>query len=177
MSRIANIPVSVPNGVTVTINPQSVEIKGAKGQLSTAIHTTVKLVQEGNELHFKFDAASQESKMFAGTLRANVANMVLGVSQGFEVKLTLVGVGYRAKAQGNTLNLSLGFSHPIDHVLPKGVTVDTPSQTEIVLKGADKAVVGQVAADIRNYRPPEPYKGKGIRYADEKISLKETKKK
>ena len=177
MSRIANIPVSVPNGVTVTINPQSVESKGAKGQLSTAIHTTVKLVQEGNELHFKFDAASQESKMFAGTLRANVANMVLGVSQGFEVKLTLVGVGYRAKAQGNTLNLSLGFSHPIDHVLPKGVTVDTPSQTEIVLKGADKAVVGQVAADIRNYRPPEPYKGKGIRYADEKISLKETKKK
>ncbi len=177
MSRIANIPVSVPNGVTVTINPQGVEVKGAKGQLSTAIHNTVKLVQEGSELHVKFDAENQESKMFAGTLRANVANMVQGVSQGFEIKLTLVGVGYRAKAQGNTLNLSLGFSHPIDHVLPKGITVETPSQTEIVLKGADKAVLGQVAADIRNYRPPEPYKGKGIRYADEKISLKETKKK
>lgn len=177
MSRIANKPIEVPNGVTVTIGPALVEVKGSKGQLSTPIHEAVKLVQEGNQLIVKFDAASKESKMHAGTLRANVANMVKGVSAGFEVKLTLVGVGYRAKAQGSTLNLSLGFSHPIDHALPKGVTVDTPSQTEIILKGADKALVGQVAADIRNYRPPEPYKGKGIRYADEQISLKETKKK
>lgn len=177
MSRIANKPIVVPNGVTITITGASVDVKGGKGQLSTPIHGSVKLEQEGNTLIVKFDKESQESKMHAGSLRANVANMIQGVSAGFEVKLTLVGVGYRAKAQGSTLNLSLGFSHPIDHTLPKGVTVDTPSQTEIILKGSDKAVLGQVAADIRNYRPPEPYKGKGIRYADEKISLKETKKK
>lgn len=177
MSRIANKPIVVPNGVTVSIGPKSVDVKGSKGQLSMPIHQSVKLEQEANTLLVKFDSANQESKMHAGSLRANVANMVQGVSSGFEIKLTLVGVGYRAKAQGSTLNLSLGFSHPIDHVLPKGISVETPSQTEIILKGADKALLGQTASDIRSYRPPEPYKGKGIRYADEKIILKETKKK
>ncbi len=177
MSRIANKPIVVPQGVTITLSPLSVEVKGTKGQLSCPIHAAVKLEQAGTELIVKFDKASQESKMHAGSLRANIANMIEGVSKGFEVKLTLVGVGYRAKAQGNKLNLSLGFSHPIDHVLPQGVTVDTPSQTEIILKGVNRAVLGQTAADIRNYRPPEPYKGKGIRYANEQISLKETKKK
>ncbi len=177
MSRIANKPISVPNGVTVTISPAKVEVKGGKGQLACAIHPEVRLEQEGTTVTVKFDAANKESKMHAGSLRANVANMIEGVSKGFEIKLTLVGVGYRAKAQGSTLNLSLGFSHPIDHKLPQGVSVDTPSQTEIILKGVDRAILGQTAADIRNYRPPEPYKGKGIRYADEKISLKETKKK
>ncbi len=177
MSRIANKPIVVPNGVTITIQGSNVEVKGSKGQLSTAIHALVGLVQEGTTLTLKFDVGNPESKMHAGTLRANVANMIEGVSKGFEVKLALVGVGYRAKAQGDILNLSLGFSHPIDHKLPKGVSVDTPSQTEIILKGSDRAVLGQCAADIRSYRPPEPYKGKGIRYANEKISLKETKKK
>ncbi len=177
MSRIANKPIVVPNGVTVALSPARVEVKGAKGVLSCPIHAAVKLEQEGSQLIVKFDVADRESKMHAGSLRANVANMVMGVSQGFEIKLTLVGVGYRAKAQGNKLNLSLGFSHPIDHELPSGITVDTPTQTEIILKGSDRVVLGQTAAEIRGYRPPEPYKGKGIRYADEKIILKETKKK
>ena len=177
MSRIANKPIVVPNGVTITLAPHSVDVKGTKGELSCPIHADVKLEQDGSQLIVKFDTTNKESKMHAGTLRANVANMVEGVSKGFEVKLNLVGVGYRAKAQGNKLNLSLGFSHPIDHELPTGVTVDTPSQTEIILKGSDRAVLGQTASDIRGYRPPEPYKGKGIRYANEKIILKETKKK
>jgi len=177
MSRIANKPIALPSGVTVTINPDAIIVKGSKGELSCPKHALVNLEQEGNTLFVRFDVENRESKMHAGTLRANVANMVEGVSKGFEVKLTLVGVGYRAKAQGNTLNLSVGFSHPIDHALPKGITAETPSQTEILLKGSDRALLGQVAADVRSYRPPEPYKGKGIRYADERISLKETKKK
>lgn len=177
MSRIANKPIIVPNGVTVELTSGLIEVKGSKGQLSCSLHQDVKLEHTGNQLIVKFDVNHKVSKMHAGTLRANVANMVEGVSKGFEVKLTLVGVGYRAKAQGTNLNLSLGFSHPIDHVLPAGVTVETPTQTEIILKGSNRAVLGQAAADIRSYRPPEPYKGKGIRYSNEKISLKETKKK
>ena len=177
MSRIANKPVIVPNGVTLTVQGNHVDVKGPKGQLSFQIHASVKGTLNDKEFSFEFNRDSQESRMHAGSARANVANMVIGVSEGFEKKLTLVGVGYRAKAQGSTLNLSLGFSHPIDHVVPKGVTVDTPSQTEVILKSADKALLGQVAADIRSYRPPEPYKGKGVRYSDEVVHLKETKKK
>lgn len=177
MSRIANKPIIVPNGVTVTMQGNHVDVKGAKGQLSFQIHESVKGVLTGSELAIEFNRESQESRMHAGSARANIANMVTGVSQGFEKKLTLVGVGYRAKAQGSTLNLALGFSHPIDHVVPTGVTVETPSQTEVILKSADKALLGQVAADIRSYRPPEPYKGKGVRYSDEQVHLKETKKK
>lgn len=177
MSRIANKPITVPKEVTVSLAPLSIEVKSSKAQLSCPIHPAVKLVQEGDQLIVKFDVESKESKMHAGTLRANVANMIEGVSKGFEVKLVLVGVGYRAKVQDNKVGLTLGFSHPIDHALPQGVTAETPTQTEIILKSANRAMLGQVAADIRSYRPPEPYKGKGIRYSDEKISLKETKKK
>ncbi len=177
MSRIANRPVIVPSGVTVTVQGNKVDVKGPKGQLSFQIHESVKGVLNGSELAIEFNRDSQESRMHAGSARANIANMVTGVSQGFEKKLTLVGVGYRAKAQGSVLNLALGFSHPIDHEVPKGVTVETPSQTEVILKSSDKALLGQVAADIRSYRPPEPYKGKGVRYSDETVHLKETKKK
>ena len=177
MSRVANKPIVVPNGVTVSIQPNQVEVKGAKGAMSMPLYEGIHVVQEDQNLLIKYDIHNMNSKMHAGTLRANLANLIHGVSQGFERKLVLVGVGYRAKAQGNTLNLSLGFSHPIDHVLPKGVTVETPTQTEIILKASDVAVLGQVAADIRSYRPPEPYKGKGVRYSDEVIVLKETKKK
>ena len=177
MSRVANKPVVVPNGVSISIKPTQVEVKGPKGTLTTALTEQVKVEQKGTELLISYDREDGAANTFAGTVRANLASMIEGVSKGFEKKLTLVGVGYRAKAQGSTLNLTVGFSHPIDHALPKGVTVETPSQTEIILKGADKGVLGQVAADIRSYRPPEPYKGKGIRYADEVIKIKETKKK
>jgi large subunit ribosomal protein L6 len=177
MSRIANKPIAIPNGVSITAQGQAINVKGSKGQLSFNVHDTVKIVINSADIVIEFDRENPVSKMHAGTARANIANMVQGVSKGFEKKLTLVGVGYRAKAQGSTLNLTLGFSHPIDHVIPAGVTVETPSQTEIILKGMDVAVLGQVAADIRSYRPPEPYKGKGVRYFDEQIKLKETKKK
>jgi large subunit ribosomal protein L6 len=177
MSRVANKPVIVPNGISISIKPDQVEVKGPKGTLTTSLIEQVKLEQKGAELILNYDVADRVANMHAGTIRANIASMIDGVSKGFEKKLTLVGVGYRAKAQGNSLNLTLGFSHPIDHVLPKGVTVETPSQTEIILKGSDKSILGQVAADIRNYRPPEPYKGKGVRYANEVIKIKETKKK
>jgi large subunit ribosomal protein L6 len=177
MSRVANKPVTVPSGVNITVKANQVEIKGPKGTLSVALTEQVKVEQKGAELTLHYDHENNAANVFAGTVRANIASMIEGVSKGFERKLTLVGVGYRAKAQGNTLNLSVGFSHPIDHVLPKGVTAETPSQTEIILKGADKSILGQVAADIRSYRPPEPYKGKGIRYVDEVIKIKETKKK
>jgi large subunit ribosomal protein L6 len=177
MSRVANKPIIVPNGVTISIKPDAVEVKGPKGTLASALTSQVKLEQKGNELTFNYDHEDRVTNMYAGTVRANLATMIEGVAKGFEKKLTLVGVGYRAKAQGSVLNLTVGFSHPIDHKLPKGVTVDTPSQTEIILKGPDKSVLGQVAADIRSYRPPEPYKGKGIRYSDEVIKIKETKKK
>lgn len=177
MSRVANKPIVVPKGITLSIKPESVEVKGAKGSLTTALTDQVKVEQKGEELIISYNKEDAVANMYAGTVRANLASMIEGVTKGFEEKLTLVGVGYRAKAQGNTLNLTVGFSHPIDHVLPKGITAETPSQTEIILKGADRGLLGQVAADIRGYRPPEPYKGKGIRYANEVIKIKETKKK
>ncbi len=177
MSRVANQPIQLPKGVDVTINKQHVQIKGSKGTLEHTLHHTVGVEQNDDILTVVSKEKSKNGSAQSGTARALLHNMVHGVSQGFERKLTLVGVGYRAKVQGSTVNLTLGFSHPVDHQLPEGVTAETPSVTEIVLKGIDKQKVGQVAADIRAYRPPEPYKGKGVRYADEQISLKEAKKK
>ncbi|HHH35471.1 MAG TPA: 50S ribosomal protein L6 [Gammaproteobacteria bacterium] len=177
MSRVAKKPVVVPSGVEVRIDDAAIEVKGAKGQLRFALTGDVEVVQEGSELKFAARGTSKRANAMAGTTRAIVSNMVTGVSQGFEKKLSLVGVGYRAQAQGKTLNLTLGFSHPVNYQVPEGITVETPSQTEVVVKGVDKQQVGQVAAEIRAYRPPEPYKGKGVRYADEQIILKEAKKK
>ncbi|WP_281561120.1 50S ribosomal protein L6 [Thalassomonas sp. RHCl1] len=177
MSRVAKAPVEVPAGVTVTLSGQDIKVKGPVGELSRTIHSLVKVSQEENLI--KTTIASEEKGAWAqaGTARALINNMVEGVSKGFERKLILNGVGYRAKAAGKNLNLSLGLSHPVDHPIPEGVTVETPSQTEITLKGADKQLVGQVAANIRAYRKPEPYKGKGIRYSDENVRRKEAKKK
>jgi large subunit ribosomal protein L6 len=178
MSRVAKQPVPVPQGVTATITPELVTIKGAKGTLSLAINSKhVKVVQEGNELKVEKASNERDADMIAGSTRAHLANIVQGVSKGYERKLELVGVGYRAQAQGKNLNLTLGFSHPVVYVAPEGITIETPSQTEILVKGADVQRVGQVCADIRAYRPPEPYKGKGVRFAGEKIELKEAKKK
>lgn len=177
MSRVAKAPVVVPAGVTVTLSGQDITVKGPVGELSRTIHSLVNVSHEENEI--KTTVASDEKNAWAqaGTARALINNMVEGVSKGFEKKLLLQGVGYRAKAAGKSLDLSLGFSHPISHAIPDGVTVETPSQTEVVLKGADKQVVGQTAANIRAYRKPEPYKGKGVRYADEYVRRKEAKKK
>ncbi|WDD98741.1 50S ribosomal protein L6 [Thalassomonas actiniarum] len=177
MSRVAKAPVEVPAGVIVTLSGQDIKVKGPVGELSRTIHSLVKVSQEENLI--KTTIASEEKGAWAqaGTARALINNMVEGVSKGFERKLILNGVGYRAKAAGKNLNLSLGLSHPVDHPIPEGVTVETPSQTEITLKGADKQLVGQVAANIRAYRKPEPYKGKGIRYSDENVRRKEAKKK
>jgi large subunit ribosomal protein L6 len=177
MSRVAKNPVALPAGVTVKLEGGVIEVKGAKGTLSMTIHSDVEVSQEENTLTFKARNGGKQANAMAGTTRALVNNMVTGVSQGFERKLQLVGVGYRAQAKGRVLNLSLGFSHPVDFNLPEGVDAETPSQTEIVLKGIDKQRVGQVAADIRAIRPPEPYKGKGVRYADEIVRIKEAKKK
>jgi large subunit ribosomal protein L6 len=177
MSRVANQPVVIPAGVNIELKKQSVQVKGPKGTLKRDVHNQVKVDMADGQLTFAALDGSNYARMQAGTARALVNNMVQGVSKGFEVKLSLVGVGYRAKVTGNTVNLTLGFSHPVDYALPQGVTAETPSQAEIVLKGADKQLVGQVAADIRNFRAPEPYKGKGVRYSDETISLKEAKKK
>jgi large subunit ribosomal protein L6 len=177
MSRIAKAPVAIPTGVEVTINGQEVTIKGSKETMSWGVHELVEIKQEENNLIFSGREGKKNSWQFAGTTRALINNMVIGVSTGFQKKLELNGVGYRAKATGKTLNLTLGFSHPVDYVLPEGITAETPSQTEIVLKGADKQQVGQVAAEIRAFRPPEPYKGKGIRYSDEHVRRKEAKKK
>ncbi len=177
MSRIASSPVSIPSGVEVKLDGQNVEVKGPKGNMSMSLHTDVAVEQNDNILQFSNVAKSKESVAMAGTMRSLVNNMVTGVSQGFEKKLLLVGVGYRAQAKGSVLNLALGFSHPIDYSLPEGVTVETPSQTEVVLKSCDKQKLGQVAAEIRAFRPPEPYKGKGVKYADELIVRKEAKKK
>lgn len=177
MSRVSNKPISIPSGVTVAVAADAITIKGPKGELKYPANPLVKVVTEGNEIKIAMADASKEANIHAGTARANMANMVNGVSKGFEKKLVLVGVGYRAKVAGSNLSLTLGFSHPVEHALPKGITADVPTQTEILIKGVDKQLVGQVASDIRNYRPPEPYKGKGIRYSDEKISLKEAKKK
>jgi len=177
MSRIANKPVQVPSSVEIKESGQQLTVKGPKGTLEHCIHGLVEINREDNDLVFKARDESQAANALAGTTRAVVNNMVAGVVDGFEKKLELVGVGYRAQAKGKTLNLTLGFSHPVDYVLPEGVTVETPSQTEIVVKGIDKQKVGQVAAEIRAFRPPEPYKGKGVRYADEVIVRKEAKKK
>lgn len=177
MSRVAKNPVVVPAGVEVKIASGAVSVKGPNGELSQALPAIVGVVSEGDQLLCKALDGSKQANMMSGTIRALLANMVKGVSVGFERKLTLVGVGYRAQAAGDTLNLTLGFSHPVAHKMPEGVKVETPSQTEIVLKGADKQKVGQVAAEIRAYRKPEPYKGKGVRYSDETVILKETKKK
>ena len=175
MSRIANKPVQIPSGVEVKVDGQNVSAKGANGQLNLTVHPAISVVQEDGSLSVK--TSDQLSVAMAGTMRSLINNLVEGVSKGFERKLELVGVGYRAQAKGKTLNLSLGFSHPVDYAVPEGVTIETPSQTEIVVKGADKQKVGQVAAEIRAYRPPEPYKGKGVKYADERIIRKEAKKK
>ena len=178
MSRIAKKALTVPQGVEVSISGQSLKVKGGKGSFDFAVHDAVEVSQEDNVLKFKSKRDGDTAGWaLAGTTRALANNMVIGVSQGFEKKLQLVGVGYRAQAQGNKLNLSLGFSHPVVHDMPEGVTVETPSQTEILIRGSDKQKVGQVAAEVRAYRPPEPYKGKGVKYADEVILRKETKKK
>jgi large subunit ribosomal protein L6 len=175
MSRIGNSPVKLPAKVEATLAGGDLTIKGPLGELKRSFGPTVSIERNGDELVFK--AANEEAKAMHGTVRSLVAGMVKGVTEGYQKKLTLVGVGYRAQASGEKLNLSLGFSHPIVHVLPKGVKAETPTQTEILVKGIDKQAVGQVAAEIRAYRPPEPYKGKGVRYADEQVTLKETKKK
>lgn len=177
MSRVAKNPVALPQGVEVNLAGAQISVKGPLGTLTLARNAAVDVVQEGAALQVKAVAGAENGNALSGTTRALLANLVNGVSKGFEKKLTLVGVGYRAQAQGDTLNLSLGFSHPVAHKMPAGVKVETPSQTEIVIKGIDKQQVGQVAAEIRAYRKPEPYKGKGVRYADEVVILKETKKK
>jgi large subunit ribosomal protein L6 len=177
MSRIGKYPVNLPGGVEVTQSGGQISVKGPLGSMVQQVTPLVNIKREGDKLLLETADESTQSNAMSGTLRALIANMVHGVSKGFERKLTLVGVGYRAQAQGDKLNLSLGFSHPVVHQMPKGVKVETPSQTEIVIKGIDKQQVGQVAAEVRAYRPPEPYKGKGVRYADEKVVIKETKKK
>jgi large subunit ribosomal protein L6 len=177
MSRIANKPVELPAGVTVSLSGDAVALKGAKGELRLALDRSVKVEQDSGALKVRQVEQDHRAHAIAGTTRALLNNMVAGVSRGFERKLTLVGVGYRAQVQGKALNLTLGFSHPVAFAIPAGITIETPSQTEIVVRGIDKQLVGQVAAEIRAYRPPEPYKGKGVRYADEQVILKETKKK
>jgi len=175
MSRIGNAPVAIPAKVEVTLQGGEIAVKGPLGTLTRRFDPRVTIERDGEKLVFK--AVGEESAAMQGTMRALVNNMVKGVTQGFEKRLALVGVGYRAQAAGDRINLSLGFSHPVVHAMPKGVKVETPQQTEIIVKGIDKQQVGQVAAEIRAYRPPEPYKGKGVRYADEYVKIKETKKK
>ena len=177
MSRVAKQPISIPSGVEIKLDGKDVTVKGSKGELQFRIHQDVDVVQEDGELRCKALKDRQSTVALAGTTRAILNNMVLGVSEGFERKLELRGVGYRAQSQGNNLNLTLGFSHPVNYAVPDGVTVETPSQTEVVVKGIDKQRVGEVAAQIRAYRPPEPYKGKGVRYAGERVVMKEAKKK
>ena len=177
MSRIAKYPVPVPAGVEVNVAADQLTVKGPLGTLSQALRGNVTVVNDLGQISFVGADESKHANAMSGTLRALVANMVQGVTKGFERKLTQVGVAYRAQAQGDVVNLTLGFSHPVAHKLPKGVTAQTPTQTEIIIKGTDKQQVGQVAAEIRAYRPPEPYKGKGVRYADERVVIKETKKK
>jgi large subunit ribosomal protein L6 len=177
MSRIAKYPVTLPEKVEVTIAEALLTVKGPLGTLTQAISPNVEIKKDGNTITFAARDESKAANALSGTARANVANMVLGVKSGFEKRLQLVGVGYRAQAQGNKLNLTLGFSHPIVHALPAGVKAETPTQTEIIIKGVDRQQVGQVAAEIRAYKPPEPYKGKGVRYVGEVVALKETKKK
>ncbi|WP_035061763.1 50S ribosomal protein L6 [Andreprevotia chitinilytica] len=177
MSRVAKNPVAIPSGVEVKVDAAAIVVKGPNGSLTQPLTGSVEVKVENNAVVFAAKNGDRFARSMSGTLRALVNNMVTGVSKGFERKLNLVGVGYRAQAQGDALNLTLGFSHPVVHKMPAGVKVETPTQTEIVLKGADKQVLGQVAAEIRAYRSPEPYKGKGVRYSDEVVVLKETKKK
>jgi len=177
MSRIAKRPVELPSGVEFQQSGTAVTIKGGKGSLSMDLNSEVEISQDEGVLTVAPRSGSKFATAVAGTTRALLANMVTGVTDGFERKLELVGVGYRAQAQGNKLNLTLGFSHPVEYAVPEGISIETPSQTEVVVKGTDKQKVGQVAAEIRRYRPPEPYKGKGVRYSDERVMLKEAKKK
>ena len=177
MSRIGRMPVPVPSGVTVNIDGSTVSVKGPKGELSRKFPEGISFALEGDKVVASRSSEESSQKALHGLSRALVANMIKGVTVGYEKKLTLVGVGFRAQAAGDKINLSLGFSHPVVHAMPKGVKVETPSQTEIILRGTDKQQVGQVAAEIRAYRPPEPYKGKGVRYANEYVKIKETKKK
>ena len=177
MSRVGKMPVAIPQGVDVSIKEDQINVKGTGGNLSLTLNALVKATNEGGKLSFVPANESREANAMSGTMRQLVNNMVVGVTKGFEKKLNLVGVGFRAAAQGNKLNLAIGFSHPVNIEMPAGITVATPTPTEIVVKGADRQRVGQLAAEIRAVRPPEPYKGKGIRYADEKIVIKETKKK
>jgi large subunit ribosomal protein L6 len=177
MSRVAKNPVLVPSGVQVTLETDQITVKGSLGTLVRPLHPSVEVKFDQDQITFQARQSMPQSRAMSGTLRALVNNMVHGVTKGYERKLTLVGVGYRAQAQGDKLNLSLGFSHPIVHPMPSGIKVETPTQTEIVIKGIDKEKVGQVAAEVRSYRQPEPYKGKGVRYSDEVIVIKETKKK
>jgi large subunit ribosomal protein L6 len=177
MSRIAKAPVNIPSGVDIKLEGNLMTVKGSNGQLSYDTNTAVGFDIADNVIQVQWDASDKKATAQAGTARAIVNNMIVGVTSGFEKKLTLIGVGYRAQAKGNILNLALGFSHPVDFEVPLGVLVETPSQTEIVVKGSDKQLVGEVAAKIRAYRPPEPYKGKGVRYAEEHVARKEAKKK
>lgn len=177
MSRVGKMPIAIPQGVDVTANEQTISVKGALGSLVRPVNALVKVKNEGGRLMFEPANESPEADAMSGTVRALVANMVGGVTKGFEKKLNLVGVGYRATAQGSKLSLQIGFSHPVAKDMPAGVKVACPTQTEIVISGFDRQAVGQVAAEVRALRPPEPYKGKGIRYSDEKVVIKETKKK
>ena len=177
MSRIGNFPVELPTNVEVLLSASEISVKGPLGTLKQALSAQIKVEKVENHLEVKVVNGSNAANAMSGTVRALLANMVRGVTKGYEKKLLLVGVGYRAQAQGDRLNLTLGFSHPVVHQMPQGIKVETPTQTEIVIKGIDKQVVGQVAAEVRAYRRPEPYKGKGVRYSDETVVLKETKKK
>ena len=177
MSRVGKMPVTVPQGVDVSIKEDQISVKGTGGTLSVANNTLVTVKNEGGKLTFVPDNESREANAMSGTMRQLVNNMVVGVTKGFEKKLSLVGVGYKAQAQGAKLNLAVGFSHPVNIDMPTGIKVETPAPTQIIIKGADRQRVGQIAAEIRAIRPPEPYKGKGIRYSDERIVIKETKKK
>jgi large subunit ribosomal protein L6 len=177
MSRVGKSPIALPKGAEVTLSDSEIVVKGPLGTIKQAQNALVKIANDNGTLKLEPADESREANAMSGTMRALVANMVKGVTTGFERKLTLVGVGYRAQVQGNNLNLSLGFSHPVIHALPEGVKAEMPTQTEIIIKGIDKQKVGQTAAEVRGYRPPEPYKGKGVRYADEVVILKETKKK
>ena len=177
MSRVAKNPIPIPAGVDVEVSNEVVLATGPKGELRCALHPSVAISRDGDTLKVKARDDTKSARVLAGTMRALVNNVVTGVASGFEKKLTIVGVGYRAQSQGKTLNLSLGFSHPVNYAVPEGITVETPSQTEIVVRGVDKQLVGQAAAEIRRFRPPEPYKGKGIRYTDEHVARKQAKKK
>ena len=177
MSRIAKNPVTIPAGVELTLKGNNVSVKGAKGTLSMDMHTSVSIANEDGKVQVSARDGSKMSRAMSGTARSLINNMVVGVHEGFSKTLLLQGVGYRAAAKGKVISLTLGFSHPVEHELPEGITAETPNQTTIVISGVDKQLVGQVAAEVRAYRPPEPYKGKGVRYADEHVRRKEAKKK